>query len=386
MQQLLNSILKILEPLTDTWLWPYLVSFYDFVWPGLAEVGNFIGSHLISGMMPSFFIAGAMAIFLDKERITKLMGVKANPLVAYPVAAISGGVLTVCSCGVLPIFAGILQQGAGIGPAFTFLMASPAVNLIALTYTYTLMGSKFMFGRAILVFFSAIGIGLGMKLLCKPADVKEFPNIIVIEEDSDRTDMQIFSFFGMQVIIMITSTGVFDPIIKLLLSGLNKPESLFVARFFFVVAEIGIVSVMAKKWFYKEEIILWLKKSYSLFMMIIPKVLAGIFVCGTIAKQVPLLDYMDWFDSNNFSGNFLSSLIGSLMYFGSIVGVTIVSTLNNMGMHSGPAMALLLSAPAVSLPSILALVPIAGTKRSFVFLTLVVFFSTLCGYIFGQTF
>ena len=372
MQNIFQMFLNFLAPLHNTW-----------IWPGLSEIGNFLGTHFISGMMPSFFIAGAMSVFLDKERITKLMGPKANPLLAYPVSALSGGILTVCSCGVLPIFAGILQQGAGIGPAFTFLMASPAVNLIALSYTYSLMGSKFLIWRAILVFFSAMGIGLGMKFLCKAPTRKEFPAMVVVEEESDRTDGQLFAFFGMLVLIMVSSTGVLDPIITIILSGINQPESLYIARGCVVLIEILCVGIMAKRWFYKQEISLWLKKSYSLFMMIIPKVIAGIFFCGIISKLLPLTNYMGWFEHNNLSGNLISSLIGSLMYFGSIVGVTIVSTLNNMGMNGGPAMALLLSAPAVSLPSVLALIPIAGVKKSIVFLTLVVFFSTLSGYVFG---
>lgn len=375
LQYLTTSFIALLEPLRDTW-----------IWPGLVEVGKFLGTHLISGMLPAFFIAGAIAVFLDKQRITRLMGAKANPLIAYPVAAFSGGILTVCSCGVIPIFTGIMQQGAGVGPAFTFLMASPAVNLIALSYTYTLLGTKFFAWRALLVMVSAMAIGLGVRLICGEAEQPaEAPSMIMMEEESERTDGQLLIFFVMLVLIMVTATGVFDPVIyggaaKIGITGDLMP------RLLMLLAQVIILSVISWKWFEKYEIKLWLRKSYDLFLIIFPKVVGGIFLCGLLAAAFPLVNFMKFFDSNDFSGNFVASVLGSMMYFGTIVGVTIVSTLKDFGMHAGPAMTLLLSAPAVSLPSIIALVPIAGARKSATYLALVVVFSALSGYIFGMTF
>jgi len=370
-----QSFLKLFDPLRNT-----------FIWPGLEEAGKFLGTHLISGMVPAFFIAGAIAIFLDKQRITRLMGVEANPLIAYPVAAFSGGVLTVCSCGVIPIFTGIMQQGAGVGPAFTFLMASPAVNLIALSYTHTLLGTKFMAWRALLVMFSAIAIGMGVKIICgEDSKTQEAVDVIIMEDDSDRTDTQLLVFFVMLILIMTTSTGVIDPLIALFATSHSSAGLLF-PRLGVILAEFVILCFILKKWFYKSEVILWLRKSKDLFILIFPKVLGGIFLCGILAVAFPLTSYMKFFDHNSLEGNFVASILGSLMYFGTIVGVTIVSTLKDFGMHPGPAMTLLLSAPAVSLPSVLALVPIAGARKSAAFLLLVIFFSALSGLIFGSTF
>ncbi|GAB4276616.1 MAG: permease [Candidatus Rifleibacteriota bacterium] len=378
LQNAYNYFIGLFDPLRNT-----------FVWPGIVEVGKFLGTHLISGMIPAFFIAGAISIFLDKQRITKLMGANANPLISYPVAALSGGILTVCSCGVIPIFTGILQQGAGIGPAFTFLMASPAVNLIALTYTYSLLGTKYMFWRAGLVFFSSIFIGLGMRALCTQPEEHSQPAtaVIIVEEDDDneRSDTQLLIFFMLLILIMVTSTGVLDPVIARLASPFGY-ENLLVPRLITILIEISITAFFTRKWFHKYEIILWLKKSQSLFYMIFPKVLGGIFLCGIIAVALPLTRFISYFDANNVQGNLLASALGSMMYFGTIVGVTIVSTLKGFGMNDGPAMTLLLSAPAVSLPSILALVPIVGTRKAVVFLTLVIIFSALSGLIFGMTF
>lgn len=375
LQNLINSLIGLFEPLRDTW-----------VWPGLAEAGKFLGTHLISGMVPAFFIAGAIAIFLDKQRITRLMGTQANPWISYPVAAFSGGILTVCSCGVIPIFTGVLQQGAGVGPAFTFLMASPAVNLIALSYTYTLLGTKFMIGRGVLVMLSAIGIGIGMKIICgETPKVEEPSGIIIVEEESDRTDLQLLIFFLVLILIMVTATGVIDPLI-LAASNFAGLTGQLLPRLLVIGFEILLLVVVAKKWFHRDEIILWLKKSQSLFVLIFPKVLGGIFLCGLLAAFFPLTSFMKFFDTNDVMGNFVASVLGALMYFGTIVGVTIVSTLKDFGMHPGPALTLLLSGPAVSLPSIIALVPIVGAKKASVFLGLVILFSALSGFIFGATF
>ncbi len=375
LQEIVKTFISIFEPFRGTW-----------VWPGLEEAGKFLGSHLISGMMPAFFIAGAIAIFLDKQRITKLMGAEANPLIAYPVAAFSGGLLTVCSCGVIPIFTGIMQQGAGIGPAFTFLMASPAVNLIALSYTYTLLGSGFMFWRALLVMISAMAIGAGMKFLCgenKPEE--EQVTAIIMEEESERSDTQLLLFFLILVMIMVTSTGVLDPLILSAASRAGITGTLL-PRLIFIAFELAILALVLYKWFEKFEIYLWLRKSKDLFILIFPKVLGGIFLCGVLAVAFPLTGYMKFFDANSVEGNLVASVLGSLMYFGTIVGVTIVATLKDFGMHPGPAMTLLLSAPAVSLPSVLALVPIAGIRRSATFLVLVIISSAISGLIFGSTF
>ena len=378
MIEFFNSIINWFESFLTT-------CHLSWMWPGFAEAGKFIGEHLISGMIPAFFIAGAIAIFIDKDRITKYMGAKANPLISYPVAALSGGILTVCSCGVIPIFTSILQQGAGIGPAFTFLMSAPAVNLIALSYTGTLLGKDFFIGRTIAVFFSAIGIGMCMRFFF-PDQIYEptKSKYVIVEEEHNYTDSQLILFFIILVSIMLTTTGIIDKY-TVMATSLIGITSNFYSRITTVVLEIIILSLWSYKIFDKYEIKLWIKKSYQLFIMIFPKVLAGIFVCGIIGKLFmnELYRFLTFFENNTLLSNFVSSFLGALMYFGTIVGVTIVMTLKNFGMHSGPSLTLLLSGPAVSLPSILALVPIVGKKKAFVFLCFVIVFSAFCGFIFG---
>ena len=379
MIEFFNSILN--------WFETFLTNCHlGWLWPGFSDVGKFLAEHLISGMIPAFFIAGAIAIFMDKNRITKLMGAEANPLISYPVAALSGGILTVCSCGVIPIFTSIMQQGAGIGPAFTFLMSAPAVNLIALSYTGSLLGREFFIGRIIAVFASAMGIGLFMKLFYPDKIYEPIKSkYVMVEEEKTYTDKELFFFFVLLVSVMLTTTGLLDSYTVLATKYINITSG-FYSRIFTVAMEILLIALWSWKIFDKYDIQLWLKKSYQLFIMIFPKVLAGIFVCGIIAKYVSFTHYLKFFEENTLLSNFVSSLLGALMYFGTIVGVTIVATLKDMGMNVGPALTLLLAGPAVSLPSILALFPIVGKKKAFTFLALVMIFSAICGYIFGTVY
>lgn len=371
-----NSFINWLHNLLDS-------NKLGWAWAGFAGCGEFIGTHLVSGMIPAFLIAGAIAIFLNKERITKLMGADANPFVAYPVAALSGGILTVCSCGVIPIFTSIMQQGAGVGPAFTFLMSAPAVNLIALSYTWSLLGSKFLIGRAVAVLLSAIAIGLAMGACFPNREMKPIKSkYIMVEEETTYTDGQLFVFFALLVAIMLTATGIFDEY-TVKATSLIGVSGGFYSRLTTVALEIILTWLWCWKIFNKWEVQLWLKKSYTLFTAIFPTILVGIFVCSIISANFSLTSFLRFFENNTIIGNFVASIIGALMYFGTIVGVTIVTTFKDFGMNAGPSLALLLSGPAVSLPSVFALAPIVGEKKAFTFLGFVVLFSTLSGYIFG---
>ncbi len=185
------------------------------------------------------------------------------------------------------------------------------------------------------------------------------------------------------ILVMLTTTGLIDSYTVNITKYIGA-SSEFYSRIVTVIFEILLVVFWSWKIFDKYEIQLWLKKSYQLFLMIFPKVLAGIFVCGIISNNIKLSNYINYFETNSFSANAISSLLGALMYFGTIVGVTIVKTLRDFGMNAGPALTLLLSGPAVSLPSIIALIPIVGKKKAVVFLLFVMLFSALCGFVFGN--
>ncbi len=369
---------------------------YLFLKPGFVEVFRFGVNHLLSGMVPAFFIAGAIAVFLDKQKITRLLGPKTHPLVSYPMASFAGAILTVCSCGVIPIFSGILQRGAGIGPAFTFLFAAPAINLIAVTYTYTYFGAGFAFSRIISVLVCSILIGIGMKFIFGDGERQEpSPAVVMVEDDDSRPLAADLGMFVMLILIMMTSTGVFDFLLKPDSTPVSTPMfsarivgriEVLLIKLLVIFGQLLILSGIAYFNFRREEIIQWLRKAKDLFIMIIPKVLAGIFVTGIIAERLPLTSLLGFFSANTIPGNLLMGIMGSLMYFGTIVGVNVVKMLVNYGMNMGPALTLFLSGPSVSFPSILAIAPIVGKWRAAVFFLLVVLFSSASGFLYGMMF
>jgi len=388
-----DSFLSFITFFAKTWL-PFVYKLGAFIEPGLNSLFSFIGEHLFSGMVPAFFLAGAIGVFLDKQRITKYMGKDAKPWYSYPIAALSGGVLTVCSCGVIPIFTSIWYQGAGIGPAFTFLMASPAVNIIALSYTHSLLGKNFLIGRTLAVFFSAILIGLGMNFIFKKDDPRfqdeTDPDLIFVEEETGYTDIQLLIFFAMLLFLMMLTTGFLDPAILKIAAFLRITSDSFAYKYFarLTAAMLQVVFIIfySKHIFEKEEIQLWLDKTKNLVVQILPKILLGLFLCGVLFDNKLIISMMSIFDDNTILSNLLASVVGSLMYFGTIVGATIVQTLHSCGMHAGPSLALLLTGPSVSLPSIIAIVPIVGRKKALAYLSLVILTGALSGYIYGKFF
>ncbi|HNV72702.1 MAG TPA: permease, partial [Candidatus Ozemobacteraceae bacterium] len=270
----------------------------------------------------------------------------------------------------------------------------------------------------------SLTIGVCMRLLFPDAESARQVPMAMVEEDTDRTTRQLFLFFAILVCIMLTSTGIFDrPAVRLgqqlglidapvrqqagdpdsgsasrtgnpeigstseRLAGATSVEANLalpvLAKFLMLGLELAILMLMLKRWFLREEIVGWLKKSWSLFLSIFPMVLIGLFVSGVLAALLPMLKFMTWFRDNTPASNILVSFIGAMSYFGTIVGVNIVATMNHFGMHIGPCLALLLSGPAVSLPSVLALVPIVGSRKAATYLILVVVCSALTGYIYG---
>lgn len=358
---------------------------------GARSLIEFISAHLVSAMVPAFFLAAAISTFFSKETIILTIGKKANPMVSYPIAAFAGAILTVCSCGVLPIFMSLLQSGAGIGPAITFLYASPAINLISIIYTWKILPSM-LWARIFAVAFCGIFIGVIMqKLFANIAD--EFEHEEPAIKKSKRKPWQEGLFFLVLVLVMLTSTDLFQGLTTKVASpewfASRGPEMAiktaeFAGKMLFIFIELIAVLVILRRWFTWDETRKWLKRTYRQAKQILPMVILGIFFSGFLGGTSSIVSRLEMVGDNSILSNLISSLIGSMLYFGSIVGVNVVDLFMRWGMHIGPALALLLAGPSISLPSVLALTPIMGKKRTFAFLVLVVLFSATMGIIFGS--
>ena len=330
-------------------------------WQALLE---YLSAHVLTCLVPAFFIAGAIAVFISQASVIRYFGPKANKLLSYGVASVSGTILAVCSCTVLPLFGGIYKRGAGIGPATAFLYSGPAINVLAIVYTARILGYDLGIARAVGAVIFAAGIGLIMALIYRKEDsLKDTAAFDALEADpSAKPWWQQIVFFAVLVGILVFAASQ-----NWLVTGL-------------LLAALGVI---LWRWFRKGEIVMWLKETLRFGRLIVPWLLAGVFAAGIITTFVPQQAVTAWVGGNSLPANFTASFLGALMYFATLTEVPIISAFMDLGMGQGPTLALLLAGPALSLPNMLVIRNIMGTKKTLTYVGLVVVFATVTGYIFG---
>jgi uncharacterized protein len=332
-------------------------------WDALLE---YLSAHVLTCLIPAFFIAGAIAIFVSQGAILKYFGPKANKLLSYSIASVSGTILAVCSCTVLPLFGGIYKRGAGIGPAVAFLYSGPAINVLAIVYTARILGFDLGLARAVGAVVFAASIGLIMALVYRKEESSKDSaafDALATEPDSRRWWQQII-FFAILVGILVFAASKQWIVTGVLLVGLG-----FILR----------------RWFNTDELRLWMKETLRFVRLIVPWLLGGVFIAGIIMTFIPQDVVTNWVGGNSLFANFIASFLGAFMYFATLTEVPIVSAFMNLGMGKGPTLALLLAGPALSLPNMLVIRSIMGTKRTLTYIALVVVFATISGYVFGLT-
>ena len=331
---------------------------------GLDALFEYLSAHVLTCLVPAFFIAGAIAVFVSQAAVLKYFGPQAKKLLSYSVASVSGGILAVCSCTVLPLFGGIYKRGAGIGPAVAFLYSGPAINVLAIVYTAKLLGYDLGAARAIGAMAFAAGIGLIMAFIYR-------------KEESQK-DSQAFAMLAadpggkslwQQVIFLGTLVGIL----------------VFAASGNWIATGILLVVlvVILWRWFTRGELAQWIRETLHFVRLIAPWLLVGVFAAGIIKIVVPESVVTSYVGSNSLLANFIASFLGALMYFATLTEVPIIRSFMDLGMGKGPALSLLLAGPALSLPSMLVLRSIMGTKKMLTYVALVVVIATFTGYIFG---
>ncbi len=383
--------------------------------------------HVILCLIPAFFIAGAIGVFVKKESVMKYLGPKANKTLAYGVASVSGTILAVCSCTVLPLFSGIWRMGAGLGPASSFLYSGPAINVLAIILTARVLGMKIGVARAVgAVLFSVI-IGLLMHFIFRREETeKANAQKTMPEPEAGRPLWQNALFFLSLVAILVFAnwskpsgvSGFFAAVysVKWLITGLaalglalilmawfNLPRwkvaaaavpPLVLAILFpaqpllaFGVGVIGLSLVLS---FDKGEGSEWFTSSWDFAKLIFPLLIGGVLVAGVLLGRpgqeglIPSAWVSAAVGGNSLLANFFAAIAGAFMYFATLTEVPILQGLLGSGMGQGPALALLLAGPALSLPSMLVLRKVMGLKKTVVFVILVVVLSTLAGFVYGN--
>lgn len=310
----------------------------------------------------AFFLSGAIAQFMSQGAVMKYFGPKANKFLSYIIAATSGVILAVCSCSVLPMFASIRKKGAGIGPAVTFLFAGPAINILAITFTFNLIGTDIGFVRLIGAIVLSILIGFIMYLLYNKSEVvDENANMFIMEDDHTRKPWQNLLFFATLIGILIS--GVKHPIITSILVAILIPQLIV--------------------FFKKDELKDWCSETFTLAKKIVPLFIVGVFLAGIIEYVIPPEFMVEFVGDNSISANLIAAIFGTFMYFATLTEVPIVTSFMELGMSKAAATALLLAGPSLSLPNMIVIGKVMGVKKTVTYVSLAVILSALIAMLAG---
>lgn len=327
---------------------------------------DYARKHVLTCLVPAMFIAGAISIFVKKDVVLKYLGHDSNIIISYGIASVSGSILAVCSCTILPLFASIRKRGAGLGPATTFLFSGPAINIAAIFLTFSVLGFPIGLARVISAVGLSIIVGISMELIFR--ERSEGGKLYLEESKGISVSSQILSVFFLSLVMILVVNG---------LTIEQMPKYFIMGGLALIVAGIAIMK------FTRDASTSWLKETWNFTKMLMPLLFVGVFIAGFVMPLLPQNLIEQVVGSNTVYGNLIASIFGAFMYFSTLTEIPIMQALIAKGMANGPALALLLSGPSLSLPSMLVIRRIMGNKRTVVYVTLVIIYSTIAGLIFG---
>jgi len=389
-------------------------------------------NHTLACVVPALFIAGGITTFLSKEAVLRYLGPRSNKLAAYSVASVSGVVLAVCSCSVLPMFAGIYQLGAGLGPASAFLYSGPAINVLAIFLTGRVLGPELGLWRAVGAIVFAFVVGLGMALIFRreenqkaqaAAQLPEPPksgrrlwqnalllvamvaflvfsdwfnpgDAVVRRTDGSEVRGVVLEEMRDEVMIQVQeSTGAIRAGERLVIPKKEIAEIVVAKNWimeihhfrWYLAGLMGLaVALMSWLWVGREEFGTWMGNTWDFAKLLVPLLFGGVFVVGFISAMLPDRQIAMLVGDNSLSANLIGSVVGALFYFATLTEVPITQALMEHGMAPGPALALLLAGPALSLPNMLVLIKVMGVKKTLTFCAIIVVVATITGLVYGN--
>jgi len=387
---------------------------------------DYAREHVVLCLLPAFLIAGAISVFVKGNAVMRYLGAGAKKAVAYAVAAISGSILAVCSCTVLPLFAGIYKRGAGLGPATAFLYSGPAINVLAIILTARILGMSLGVARAVGAVVFSVVIGLLMHLIFRKEETERTNGLSgTVAGPADEPIHRTVSLFAILIVILVFANwGVREDSPELwslihsykwlitgaaaLVLGFMSVRWMKVSAWKIALAAAGVVLLalllpgMPMLTFgigligfalalgtSGGEPSLWLDESWSYARQIMPLLFGGILVAGFLLGRpdmegmIPSGLVEGAVGGNSILSNLFASIAGAFMYFATLTEVPILQGLLGSGMGRGPALALLLAGPALSLPNMLVIRSVLGTRKTLTYVTLVVTMATLSGMIYG---
>jgi len=340
--------------------------------------------HVLLCLIPAFFIAGAISVFVSQASVMKYLGAKANKVLAYAVASVSGSILAVCSCTILPLFAGIYKMGAGLGPASAFLYSGPAINVLAIILTARILGLELGIARAVGAIAFSIIIGLIMHFIYRKEELEKTKvQMAMPEPEAARPLWHNAAFFAVMVGVLVFANWA-------------KPNesagvwaAIYSAKWIITALFLAALMLFLLLWFSKKELKQWTGTTWDFAKQILPLLLVGVVVAGFLLGRpdhegvIPSAWITKAVGGNSIWANLFASIAGAFMYFATLTEVPILQGLMGAGMGKGPALALLLAGPALSLPNMLVIRSVMGTKKTMVFVLLVIVMATISGMVFG---
>ena len=388
-------------------------------------------NHTLACVVPALFIAGAVITFLSQASVMRYLGPKANKPLAYGVASVSGGILAVCSCSVLPVFAGIYRLGAGLGPASAFLYSGPAINVLAIFLTARVLGVSIGLWRAVGAIAFAFLIGLLMALIFRREERERVAaQAILPEPEAAKRPLWKTSLFFTCLVAFLVFSDWYNPgdvlvrpagarpfaavslqethdeimfqlkedwaghrsgdkvtLAKRDLAGVDEAKTWVLAVHhakWWLAGAMGLaVLFMTWRWMEREEVGQWMHNTWDFAKMLVPLLFGGVFVVGFIGALIPDAFVASLVGDNSLKSNLVASVIGAFWYFATLTEIPICEALGKLGMAPGPMLALLLAGPALSLPSMLVLRSVMGTKKTIVFCGLTIVLATITGFVYG---
>jgi hypothetical protein len=349
-------------------------------------LADYARQHVLLCLVPAMFIAGAITVFLNQQAVMRYLGPEANRLTAYGVASVSGAILAVCSCTVLPIFKGIYKKGAGLGPAVAFLYSGPAINVLAIVLSAKVFGWKLGLARTAGAIAFSIIIGLLMALIFRKEDKQRAADARMFAAPAEKPARSL----GQMVVYMASMIGI--------LVFVNWADSrggsaiwdaVYSAKYWITGGFALVLIYTLYKWFTKDDLKEWLVATRDFALQILPLLFGGVLLSGFLLGRpghdalIPSAWIGSALGGNSILSNFIASFAGALMYFATLTEIPIVQGLLGAGMGQGPALALLLAGPSLSLPSILVISGELGWKKTLTYVGLVVVLSTIVGTAFG---
>jgi uncharacterized membrane protein YraQ (UPF0718 family) len=388
-------------------------------------------NHTLTCVVPALFIAGAIITFLSQASVMRYLGPTANKVLAYGVASVSGTILAVCSCSVLPMFAGIYKMGAGLGPASAFLYSGPSINILAIFLTARVLGFELGVARVVGAVGFAFLVGLAMAFVFRREEKDKVAAAMQLPPtpEPSRPLWQTGLFFsslifflifaawvtprdvtvhlkdGQQVQAVVLEERSHDMIFQLAqdwdgkqeedqviiskerIERLEREQSFTLAisqsKFYIAGAILLLILLMLWRWFTRPEIDEWLHHTWEFTKLLAPLLYGGVLAVGFVSALIPAKYVAALVGDNSLSANFAAALIGAFWYFATLTEIPIIQALSRMGMNQGPALALLLAGPALSLPSMIVIGRVMGWKRTAVFVIIIVIVATFVGMGYG---